>query len=265
MSGIGVAHLTALELDPFEFVLQSARAGFSSVGLRLHPAMAGGVFYPLKVGSDAQGRLKTLLKEEGVHVQDIEFVELKPDIDIMGLTGLLETGADLGARSLTVSGDDDDAVRLTEHFAALCELAAGFGIRVDLEFMRWRAIGNLEQAERIVTGARQPNAGILIDALHLHRSGGSACALGQVASTLFSSVQLCDAPAQSPPEEGIILEARAGRLPPGAGGLPLGDLMKVLPADIAISIEMPSPRIASVERLELACRSTRAWLTSNGR
>ncbi|MGC1329385.1 MAG: sugar phosphate isomerase/epimerase, partial [Pseudomonas sp.] len=101
MKALGVAHLTALQLAPADLVRQAAGAGFSAVGLRLHPAMAGGLCYPLDAA--ARQALKAVLNSEGVRVSDIEFVELTPQVDLLALVPLLEAGADLGASSLTVS------------------------------------------------------------------------------------------------------------------------------------------------------------------
>ncbi len=256
---LGVAHLTALQLAPADLVRQAAGAGFSAVGLRLHPAMAGGLCYPL----DAVARrdLKALLDAEGMAVSDIEFVELTPQVDIDALVPLLEAGADLGASSLTVSGDDPQFSRLTDHYAHLCELAVDFGLRVDLEFMRWRAVGNLAQARQIVEGAGQGNGGILLDALHLFRSGGAVAMLADIEPRWLRAVQLCDAPLLAPPEELIISEAREGRLPPGQGQLPLGELLAALPRDVQVSVEMPYGALGSVERLALAYQTSIALLT----
>ena len=263
MSGLGVAHLTALELAPNALVREAARVGFSSVGLRLHPAMAGGIAYPLLPGSQALQQLKTMLDAEGVVVNEIEFVELKPDIDVPGLASLLESGAQLGARCLTVSGDDPVHSRLTDNFAAVCELAAGYGLRVDLEFMRWRHIANLHQAVALVETAGQANGGVLIDALHLFRSGGDAAAVAQLDRRYIHGVQWCDAPAQAPTEEGIIREAREGRLAAGQGQLPLAGLLNVLAPQVHWSVEVPCPATCASERLAQAFTITKAWLASH--
>lgn len=251
--GLGVAHLTALELAPTALVRQAASAGFSAVGLRLHPAMAGGVAYPLLAGSAQLRELQTTLLGEGVRVYDVEFVELRPAVDVASFAWLLEAAAELGATSLTVSGDDPLHTRLLGNFAGLCELAQGFGIRVDLEFMRWREIGSLQQALAIVGQAGQANAGVLVDALHLYRSGGSAQALAAANPMWLQAAQLCDAPAEAPPDAGIIAEAREGRLPPGQGGLPLIELLQVLSPATALSVEMPMPGLPVAQRLALAC------------
>ncbi|PVZ16469.1 MULTISPECIES: sugar phosphate isomerase/epimerase [unclassified Pseudomonas] len=260
MKRLGVAHLTALELPPLELARQAARAGFDAVGLRLHPAVPGGLAYPLRPASAAFGQLRQVLDGEGVVVSDIEFIALTPEVDLTDLPWMLETGALLGARSLTVSGDDPDGGRLASRFASVCELAAPLGMVVNLEFMRWRVVGNLGQALAVVEAAGQGNGGILVDALHLFRAGNTVEELARVPARWLHDVQLCDAPAKAPPEEAIIQEAREGRLPPGEGGLPLRALLQVLPAQVRLSAEVPQPGLGGGERLAQAAQRTRALL-----
>ena len=256
MPGIGVAHLSALELPPIAFARHAALAGFTSIGLRLHPAMPGGQSYPLHCASAEIRELKRVLADSPVAVADIEFIALLPDIDVPRLQWMLHTGAELGARSLTVSGDDSDRQRLTDNFAQLCELAAPFGLRIDLEFMRWREVADLPDALAVVHGAAQPNGAVLVDALHLYRSGGDAAQVAAVPRGLIAAVQLCDAPRQAPPSALIIQEAREGRLAPGYGQLPLAELLAALPTPVALSVEMPAPQLAVGERLALAYGAT---------
>ncbi|WOH69472.1 sugar phosphate isomerase/epimerase family protein [Bradyrhizobium sp. BWA-3-5] len=266
MIRLGLAHLTALELAPSSLVREAARAGFAAVGLRYIPATSDGPAYPTAVGTEAHRTLKRLLAGEGVRVSDIELVQLTPDIDIAALADRLEAGADLGAASVIASGDDPDQARLTARFAKLCQLAASFGLRVELEFMRWRAIGNLWQAAAIVRDADQSNGGILVDALHLTRSGGAAAELLVLPDQWLRSAQLCDATAESPAtERAIIAEAREGRLPPGDGALPLGALLEALPADTNLSVEMPMPALDARERIAMAFNATRHLLEGRPR
>lgn len=225
--------------------------------------MPGGVAYALRALSPQLGELKRVLAGEAVAVTDIEFVALLPDIDIDGLQWMLEAGAELGAHSVTVSGDDPDRQRLTAHFARLCELAAPFGLRIDLEFMRWREVADLPSALTVVQGAAQPNGAILVDALHLYRSGGDAASVAAVPKGLIAAVQLCDAPRLAPPPELIIHEAREGRLAPGQGELPLAALLAALPEGIDFSVEMPAPHLPVAERLALAYRATLELLAAS--
>ncbi|WP_065751923.1 sugar phosphate isomerase/epimerase family protein [Bradyrhizobium paxllaeri] len=254
---LGLAHLTALELSPPALVTEAAHAGFASIGLRFVPATAGGPAYPTRVGTEAHRALKQVLAAEGVRVSDIEFIQLTPDIDVQAFAGVFEAAADLGAISVIVSGDDHDPARLAAHFAELCDLALPFGLRVDLEFMRWRAIGALPQALAIVRQAGKSNGAILVDALHLTRSGGKAGDLISIPDEWLRAAQICDAGADAPTTEAaIIAEARAGRLPPGGGSLPLGELLAALPADAFLSVEMPMPALETRARIATAFEAT---------
>lgn len=260
MTVLGLAHLTALDLPPTELVKEAGRAGFRSVGLRLHPAMAGGAAYPARIGSCAYRELHAVLAGEGVRLHEVEFIPLVPEIDVPSLAGVLETGARLGAAAVTVSGDDPDAARLGASFAALCDLAAEFGLRADLEFMRWRAVGTLAQALAVLRQADKPNGAILVDALHLNRSGGQPGDLRDVPACFLRAAQLCDAAPAMPAPEAVIAEAREGRLLPGEGGLPLPALLAALPADVALSVETPVRGLDAKARIAAAYAATRRLL-----
>ncbi len=261
MSMLGLAHLTALELSPPELAREAASAGFDAIGLRVHPAMAGGIAYPIRTGSWAQRELRTILASQGVRLNEIEFIQLTPGLDIASFAPLLEAGAELGASAVTVSGDDPDHLRLTASFAALCDLAGTFGLRVDLEFMRWRVVGTLAQAEAVVRGADRPNGAILVDALHLSRSGGAPGDLAAVPRRFLRAAQLCDAaPTQPVSDADAVAEAREGRLPPGEGALSLAALVQALPADAALSVELPMRGPDARARIATAYAATRRLL-----
>lgn len=237
---LGLAHFTCIGVPPVDLVRLAARAGCAAVGLRLYPAFPGAPFYELPTGSDAFRAMRRALADEGMRVHDIEFVTLSEDFAPASLAGLLDSAAGLGARRLSVCGDDADRPRLVARFAELCELAAGFGMGVDLECMAWRQVASLPEAVRVVEAAGRPNGGVLVDALHLARTGGSPDDVRAVPPGLIRHAQLCDAPAQAPDStDAIIQEARAGRLAPGEGALPLAALVAALPPTTSLSIEVP--------------------------
>jgi len=66
-------------------------------------------------------------------------------------------------------------------------------------------------------------------------------------------------------EAAIIAEAREGRLPPGEGALPLGDLLAALTADAFLSVDMPMPALATRERIAAAFDATRRLLDRQSR
>ncbi|KMO11880.1 sugar phosphate isomerase/epimerase family protein [Methylobacterium platani] len=237
---LGLAHFTCIAVPPVDLVRLAARTGYAAIGLRLYPAFPGAPVYDVAAGSPAFRAVRQALRDEGVRLHDIEFVTIGEDFAPASLAGILEAAAGLGARALSVCGDDPDRPRLVARFAELCDLAAGYGMGVDLECMAWRRVASLPDAVRVVEAAGRPNGGVLVDALHLARTGGTVADLRAVPAGLIRSAQLCDAPARAPGSmEAIIHEARAGRLPPGEGALPLSALLAVLPATAALSVEVP--------------------------
>jgi sugar phosphate isomerase/epimerase len=96
-----------------------------------------------------------------------------------------------------------------------------------------------------------------VDALHLSRSGGTPADVKAVDPKLFEYAQLCDAPAAIPDMDRMRLEP-GDRLLPGQGGLPLVELMRVLPADLPIAVEAP------VKTMEFLPPSERAWMAMEG-
>jgi len=239
MTRLSLAHLTRLHLSPEQLVRQGAAAGFDAVGLRVHPAEVGALCYPLPNASPEHRRLRSLLKQEGMRINEVEFVPLTPGLTPVSLAGMLESAAELGATSLLCCGDDPDDARLVGNFSEICELARPFGIRVDLEFMRWRQISNLRKASAVIRAAGQPNSGIMLDILHLFRTEGSFEELPD-AIRYIHAVQLCDAPLRSPPEHEIISEGRERRQVPGAGEFPLKEILGMVSPTVSLSAEVPN-------------------------
>lgn len=252
---LGVAHLNALELAPEAYIPAAAKVGFRGVGLRIHPVADGGVHYPLPAGSDALRRVKSLLRNEGVHVNEVEFINISPDIDVRKYAHMLETGGELGATCLTVAGEDSDRARMAANFAALCDMAAPYGIRVDVEFMAWRVVATIHDGAALVAAAGKPNGAVLLDSVHLARSGGSPA---DIAGVPCKAAQICDGPLANPVgTEALIYEARSHRLLPGDGELPLIDFLRALPPGTAISAEVPMPNTDAQTKLNLAAEATR--------
>jgi hypothetical protein len=71
--------------------------------------------------------LRTRLVDTGLSVYDIEFAVIDANFKPGTLAPIPESAAELGAKRLGLCGDDPDGSRLIGNFAALCDLAAGFG------------------------------------------------------------------------------------------------------------------------------------------
>lgn len=263
---LGLAHFTALEVPPVELVRLAADAGYAAIGLRLFPAFPGAVYYELPVGSDAFREMNAAMEGAGVSLYDIETITIDAAFSADGIERVLAAGAELGARRLTVSGDDPDFGRLCANFAALCDLAAPYGLAVDVENMAWRRIRTFAHALNLIEAAGRPNAGVLVDALHFFRNGSVPAELSEAPAERVVSVQLCDAGAAAPvTREAIIAEARGGRLPPGEGALPLTELVACLPEGCVLSAEVPmGDSVPAAARVRRVFAATMKLLDPNG-
>jgi sugar phosphate isomerase/epimerase len=255
MPKFSLAALTVLELAPPQLVEVAAACGYDHVGIRLLPAIPGALAYPLM--DDEAGLKETLarLDATGVTVADLEVVAFRPETDVASFTSFFETGARLGAKNILVAGYDPDLDRFSERYAKFCEAAAPYGMTADLEFMPWTSVPNLRTANSIVAQSGQPNAGVLVDALHFDRSNSLLGELVRVPDARLHYWQLCDGPAKRPATtEEMMHAARYERMFPGQGGIDLVSLVRVMPVDISISIEVPTAELAKTVKAEERAR-----------
>ena len=119
-------------------------------------------------------------------------------------------------------------------------MAQPYGITVVCEFLPIFPLNTLSMATEIVRSADASNGGVLIDNLHLSRSGSSVEDVQTMPSELFPYLQICDAVAERPTEFGGLLdEALNGRLCPGEGSLPIAELLQAIP-EVPLSFEVRS-------------------------
>jgi sugar phosphate isomerase/epimerase len=234
----GLEHLTMLDVAPPEFVTAAAQAGFDAVGLRVAPLDPGGPAWPVAPGSPMLAETMRRCGQTGVAVLDVEAVPLRPGADLAGCERVLETAAVLGARYLNVICADPDTGRTADRLAELVRLARPYRVRPVVEFMAWLPVRTLAGAVAVVSGSG--GAGLLLDALHVQRCGVTTAEVAALDPALLGYLQLCDAPAAPPPGAGAIAEARTGRLLPGEGELPLGDLLGAVPDGLPAAAEVPS-------------------------
>ena len=257
---ISLAALTVLELTPPEMVDCAADAGFSHIGIRLLPATSVEPQYDIVGDTPLLRDVERRLAATGVKVLDVEIFRLKPDTRIGDYEAAIATAARLGASELLVAGNDPDERRLIDAFAGFCDLAASYGLGANLEFMPWTDAKDLPQASRIVEATGRANAGVLIDPFHLSRSRSRIEDIAAIAPSRFHFMQFCDVPEAIPPTMDLILaEARGERLFPGDGGVDLVRLLRALPRDLPLSVEVPTRALAeTVPAIERARRALAA-------
>jgi sugar phosphate isomerase/epimerase len=252
---LALEHLTLLEVAPPDLVSLAAGAGFDAVSLRISPATDGEQPWPVSPGSRMLADTLQRLDDTGLRVLGAEAIRLD------GARGdwepVLAAAAELGARYLNAISEDGNLTRLADRFAELTQLALRYGVRPVIEFMSYKPVHTLAAALNIA--ALSADGRVLVDALHVQRCGVSVADLAGADPALLSYVQLCDAPLAPPtgrpppaalprgqPVTGgdLALEARARRLLPGQGELPLAGLLRALPGDLPVGVETPSLRLS---------------------
>jgi sugar phosphate isomerase/epimerase len=121
-----------------------------------------------------------------------------------------------------------DLDRVAEAFAAVCDRAAAHGLAAHLEFSRARTPADVPAAARVVAQAARPNAGLMVDAWHVHWGAGDFSDLRELPGSSVTGVQICDAPAEEPAD--FAAATRHQRLLPGAGVADLGEMLAALEA-----------------------------------
>ena len=156
MHRIGLAALSVLELTPPEMVSCASDAGFDSIGLRLIPATAEEVQHAM-VGDTPLVRETRVESPTPACACSTSRSSGSSPTRESTTTGLPSKPAHASARrEALVAGNDPDEARLTERFAAFCELAAQFGIAGNLEPMPWTDVRTFaaRRAHRRSGGAR---------------------------------------------------------------------------------------------------------------
>ena len=223
-----------LDLDPVATVEAAAAAGFDAAGLWFDAATWT---------SATTSGVQRALAATGIGALDIEpLIYGRGDLPV---EALLDAAAATGARFvLTCSGPAavDDFL---PQFESLCALAADRAPQatITLEFLPIFTVGSLASAIDVVSRVGAPNSGILVDTLHLSRSGSTPAELAAAVAAqpgLVPYLQLADAPAAIPADRTALRdEALNGRLLCGDGVLPIDDVVSAVPG-APLSVELRS-------------------------
>jgi sugar phosphate isomerase/epimerase len=235
-----LAHLTVLSLSPPQVVDVAARTGYRYASLRMTRVTAAEPLYDLARDRELMRETRARLDDTGVDVLDVELFRMDPTLAADDFAAELDAAAELGATNVIAQLPDPDRERATGRFARLCDLAKQLGIFVSLEFPHWTETGTLVEAAKVVRAVNRSNAGILVDLLHMARSGSGCDELQKLPREWFRFAHVCDAERECPAtREGMIRTAREERLFPGEGTIDVRGILACLPEDIPYSLEIP--------------------------
>lgn len=256
---IGLASGVVRDVGPVETIHAAACGGWDMVGLWVDP----------DIWTDATTEeVLDALAETKLSVIDVEVIRIQPGpLDPKHLR-ILDVGIDVGAANALVVSQDPDASATAEKFAALCAHVSGKPLRVALEFGLFSEVKTIHAANAILDAVDHPSAALLVDTLHLSRSGSTAADIAATPRHRLTYAQICDAPASGPdPSDGkaILEEALWDRLQVGDGALDVAGMIAALPPGVPLSVEMrsktlnedlPNPSARSIVTAE----ATRAFL-----
>jgi sugar phosphate isomerase/epimerase len=227
---LSLAAGTILDVAPFDAPAVAAAAGFDAVGIWFDKAVWT---------SQTPARIRQSLDEHRIMALDIEPIMLSTNGDHGD--EIVDAALEIGTHSILVASREPDHKNVATRLAALAERLTGTTITLVLEFLPILAIKTLNEALSIVEAVDHPLVGVLIDSLHLSRSGSSLDLISPSNLHRFPYLQLCDAPMSLPDPtfERLMHEALHGRLLPGHGELDLAQLLRKVP-DVPLSFEQRS-------------------------
>ena len=223
------------EFPPEDVIYAAAAAGFNAVG----------IWCDLDTWTDERtAKVKQALFDTGITALDIEVVWFKPGDAINSHDRVVDIAKTLDAKNILCVSSETDINETKKRFKHVCNLADDSGIGVVLEFLAITEINTLAKALEVVTDVGHPAGGILIDSLHLQRTGSSVDDIAQLhnAGALLPYLQICDASKTlaDPSFEGVLEDALYLRQLLGEGELPLKETLEVVDANLPLSLEIRS-------------------------
>lgn len=255
---IGLAAQSVTGMSPWQTVEVAAAAGFDRVGVVVDPET-----WP----ADGVRRVRDAIAATGLVLQDVEVIRLDGAVTD-AIRRILDIAVELGASHVITISLTPDATRTADLLAELAGHVAGSGTAPILEFGRFTSVGTIDAAQALAASAGLP---ILVDPLHLARSGGTAADIRRVPPSMLPYVQVCDA--GPPPDDAgpaaLLAEARERRLDVGEGLLDLAGFLAALPPETPLMNEVRSASLTvalpdPLARARHLAGTMRAWLRRMG-
>lgn len=186
MNRISLASGVVPEFGPVETIRAAATAGFDAVGLWIEPEN-----WTPAMTRDS----RAALADHGLELLDVEVIWIKPDSDLAMHRRSIDIGAELGARHVLCVSSDPDMGATAAKLSALCEHAEASTMRVALEFGIFTEVRTIGMAVAVLDAVGHPLRALLVDPIHVDRSGGTAAEIAAVPRALLPYAQFCDASA----------------------------------------------------------------------
>ena len=237
MNRLGIEQLSALGMMPVELVTLAADLGCSCISTALS-GMPGFAPFSLRDDNALRRGMIAAMRERGISISLGEGCIVRPGHDVRDLDGDLDIMLALGAERINTLSLDPDLGRSLDQIATLAEMAAARGMESCIELCPVLTINSLDSAVAAVRHVGRREFRLLLDTMHLGRSGATAAEIAALDPAIIGYVQLCDAP-RKPTNPNYMDEATFERRVPGEGEMPLREYLAAVPPDVVISLEVP--------------------------
>jgi sugar phosphate isomerase/epimerase len=266
---LGIEFLTVFGLPPVQFVRVAAAVGCQhvSLGVTPYPRVGPYGYEPFDLRKDATLRtdLRSAMDDCGVSIGLADGFGISAHGDVSALASNLDLLAELGAPRVNTIVMEPDRARYLDQIAKLCQMASERDMVVTVETAPGFPVGDLAAGVEVITTVGAKNLQLLIDTMHVCRTGSTPEDIAALDPALIGYVQLSDVPLVSP-YENYFDEAMWHRHCPGDGELPLRELLAAIPDGVPISVEVPNLEEAEAgrsphDRVQHYLDATRALLT----
>jgi sugar phosphate isomerase/epimerase len=272
---IGLCFGTVHQADLLEMIEVAARHDFPT--LQVPPDL----YFACRDEGMSATALRKRLDDAGVRVQLIDAITAgipgmrTEPVEFRGrkmprwdAAACLEANDALQAPVLNLShylGQPVPLAEIAEGVGAASRLAARHGVTLVLEFVPDSGIRTIHEAQAIAAACGEPNCKILLDTWHLSRGGHGAADIRALPQGAIGAFQISD---RIEPPPGTAYVPMTGRLLPGEGELPLGEIMAAALANspgITIEVEVFSEELANLSADGAAERAASAIATWRSR
>lgn len=242
MDDLGIEYQTVLGLPPVDFVHLAAELGCRSISMK--PRGGGGLYNPYDYPTYSfledkplRRRMAGALAADGVTISLGEGFIVQPGADLRDDRAALEVMAEFGVGRVNVVTLDPDLDRSFAQFAAFAEAAAEYRMETVTEFSGSLTVSDLPTALAAVRAVARPDFTLLIDTMHVARSGATGADLAGLPPASIGYLQLSDSSARQ--RNTRYRDDSIDRDVPGDGELPLIDLLLALPDAVPVGVEAP--------------------------
>jgi sugar phosphate isomerase/epimerase len=246
MPAIGIENISVFGMPPVEFVQLAADLGCQHISTGLTGFAFGIYDYPIfSLRDDVPLRREMIaaMRDTGVSISLGEGCTVRADANARDLAGDLDLFAELGTPRINTVSMDPDFNRTCDEFAVMAEMCAERGLRITTELAPTLTIDSLPKALAALRQIGRPEFRLLIDTMHINRSGSRPEDIAALDPDLIDYIQVADA-LRIPTIPSYMEEAMFERMVPGDGELHLADWLRVLPKDRVYAIEVPQRSLA---------------------